>query len=183
MREEWKPIAGYNGKYLVSNLGRVKANGEYVTRTLPNGTIIKSFHKERIMKPFGNGNGYLVVGLTTNRKVKNHYVHRLVATAFIGDIPKGMVVNHLDFNRGNNCASNLEITTQKNNTHYSRERMSHPKSVTYSATGEKHIRYRKNRYFVEINHKGKIYCCGGYSNLENAVKVRNAKYEKINYYG
>lgn len=182
MVEEWKLIAGYNGKYLVSNLGRVKVAKTVVRRKTRFGTFGDFRFKERVLKPFDNGNGYLVIGLTENGKVKNHYIHRLVAAAFLGEVA-GKVVNHLDCNPKNNCVSNLEIVTQKSNVCYSRERMSRPKSVSYSATGEKHIRFRKNRYFVEINHKGKLYCCGGHSSLEEAVKVRNAKYEEVNYYG
>lgn len=163
MREEWKPIAGYEGKYFVSNLGRVKT-------------------ADRVLKPFDNGNGYLVVGLTTNKKVKNHYVHRLVVAAFVGDIPSGMVVNHLDYNRQNNYVGNLEIVSQKSNVRYSADRLSRPKNKTCSRSGEKHIRLRKNRYEVEILYKGIGYYCGRHELLSEAIKARDAKYEEINYY-
>lgn len=162
MCEEWRPVAGYEGKYLVSNLGRVKT-------------------ADRVLKPFNNGNGYLVIGLTANKKVKNHYIHRLVATAFIGDIPSGMVVNHLDYNRQNNYVGNLEIVSQKSNVQYSADRMSRPRN-TKPCSGEKHIRFRKNRYEVEILYKGTGYYCGRYKLLSEAIKARDAKYEKINYY-
>ena len=35
------------------------------------------------MSPTDNGNGYLIVSLRKNRKRKNHYIHRLVASHFI----------------------------------------------------------------------------------------------------
>ena len=41
-------------------------------------------------------------------------VHRLVASAFIGN-PTGLVINHLDGNPSNNSAKNLEIVTQREN--------------------------------------------------------------------
>ena len=44
------------------------------------------------------------------------YVHRLVAETFIGKIKKGYNVNHKDGIKANNCVSNLEIVTLKENS-------------------------------------------------------------------
>lgn len=49
---------------------------------------------------------------------KTFYVHRLVAEAYLGEIPEKMVVNHKDGNKFNNNVSNLEIiTVSQNNFH------------------------------------------------------------------
>ena len=45
--------------------------------------------------------------------------HRIIATAFIGDIGDGMVVDHIDFDRQNNAPDNLQIITQRENVHRS----------------------------------------------------------------
>lgn len=61
-------------------------------------------------------NGYKIVKLYVEPKSpKSFLVHRLVAAAFIGDIPKGMQINHIDGNKINNNLDNLEIVTQSEN--------------------------------------------------------------------
>lgn len=99
MVEEWKRIPGYGGFYNVSNLGRVCS-----TR---NGSIkIKKLHK--------NSDGYLKVKIGYGVLSKTLFVHRLVAELFIGDI-SNLEVNHIDGDKENNCLSNLEICTHKEN--------------------------------------------------------------------
>tara|TARA_R110002126_G_scaffold270731_1_gene414538 strand:+ start:260 stop:760 length:501 start_codon:yes stop_codon:yes gene_type:complete len=67
--------------------------------------------KSKLMTPLKNNHGYLVVGLTVNKKTQNFLVHRLVATAFIEN-PKNLpFVNHKDRDRSNNNISNLEWCT------------------------------------------------------------------------
>jgi len=97
MKEIYKDIKGHEGRYQVSNYGNVKSYYK-------NGKILK-------MKPFSDSQGYKRVEL----KDKGHMVHRLVASAFLGDIPEGHEVNHLDCNTGNNNLDNLEICTPSEN--------------------------------------------------------------------
>lgn len=105
--EIWKDIKGYEGLYQASNLGRVKSLGNNKNR------------KEKILKSFLNHKGYLRVGLCKNGKVKRYFVHRLVYEAFIGEIPKGMQVNHKDENPQNNILSNIDtLMTQKENNNW-----------------------------------------------------------------
>src|SRR4051812_28749271 len=61
------------------------------------------------------GMGYKRVGLWVNGKMHNKRVHRLVAAAFLSDFTPGLQVNHLDGNKHNNAASNLEMVSAKNN--------------------------------------------------------------------
>ena len=108
MKEIWKPIEGYENYYMVSNTGKVKSLG--------NGKSNNS--KKRILKGGKDGNGYPYVNLWKEGKVKMHKIHRLVAQAFCKN-PKGYTeVNHIDENKENNCAENLEWCSRSYNTNY-----------------------------------------------------------------
>ena len=62
------------------------------------------------------GEGYLQVSLPCqNSKFKSKLVHRLIAEAFIGEIPKGLTVSHLDGNMYNNLPNNLKIESYSEN--------------------------------------------------------------------
>lgn len=65
-------------------------------------------------------NGYWLTMASFNRK--NYYFceHRVIWVWYNGAIPEGLVINHKDYNRGNNHIENLELMTQKENTEYSR---------------------------------------------------------------
>ena len=85
--EIWKPIKGYDGKYYVSNYGRIKS----------------TYHaSEKFLIPRNAGRGYLQVALSKNHKPTNFLVHRLVAAYFVEN-PNGFYfVNHKDENKSNN---------------------------------------------------------------------------------
>ena len=103
MNEEWRDIKGYEGRYQVSNLGRVRS-------LLRNGLIRKQ-------KLFGNTD-YLHVVLLKDRKYTRLSVHRLVAEHFVEGYKEGYVVNHKDENKHNNRADNLEWCTFRYNSMY-----------------------------------------------------------------
>ena len=69
--EEWKPVKGYEGKYEISSLGRVKS----LSREMWNGyKFWKS--KEIFLKPSISAQGYYIVGLSDeNRKNKTTTIH------------------------------------------------------------------------------------------------------------
>jgi len=72
----------------------------------------------RVLKPGKTKDGYLKVELFNNGKPCGRYVHRLVVEAFIGDIPAGLEVNHIDGRKVENCIENLEIVTHAENTQH-----------------------------------------------------------------
>ena len=110
--ETWRDIKGYEGLYQVSNLGRVKSLG----RTVPSKGGSKQYRKERILKQAANRGGYLLVSLCKGcGKQKTHKVHRLVCEAFHKNPKNKPCVNHIDENKANNVASNLEWCTAKEN--------------------------------------------------------------------
>ena len=100
MEEEWRPVKGYEGLYEVSNMGRVKS---------------LHYGKERILRMPDNSAGYRNVELE-NKAPQRKLVHRLVAEAFIPNPMNLPVVNHLDGDKHNNCVSNLEWCTYRQNT-------------------------------------------------------------------
>ena len=107
MEEIWRDIKGFEGKYMVSNLGRAKSLNYNNTG------------KEGIMKPQDNGDGYLFVQLCKDGKVKNCRINRLVAMAFLPNPNNLPEVNHKDENTKNNRVDNLEWCTRQYNVDYS----------------------------------------------------------------
>lgn len=118
MEEIWKPIKGYENRYEVSSMGRVRSYdvvrhcvssiGKEFTITLP-GRI----RKPNVMK------GYHCIALIRDGNVKVVKIHRLVAEAFISECPgPEYQINHKDGNKGNNCVDNLEWVTPKENTQH-----------------------------------------------------------------
>ena len=77
---------------------------------------IFSIKSNRYLSPFKHNYSY--IDLTINGEVKKYSVHRLVATLFIPNPDNLPDVNHIDENRFNNRADNLEWCTAKYNTNY-----------------------------------------------------------------
>ena len=104
--EVWKDIAGYEGLYQVSNLGRVKS--------LRNNKM----RKEKILKVKKNTTGYLYLSLYKNNVGKNYLLHRLVAKTFLKNPNNYPCINHKDENKENNNINNLEWCTYLYNSRY-----------------------------------------------------------------
>ena len=115
--EIWKPIVGFEAKYLVSNKGRVRSIDSKMPNNLTGGFSVK---KGQILKT-NLLNGYARVSLTVLGKSYNFFVHRLVAVAFIPNTNNCEVVNHIDGNKNNPDAKNLEWCSQKENIAHSFE--------------------------------------------------------------
>lgn len=112
VHEEWRPVVGFEGKFEVSSLGRVKALAHSVSHWCGR-QIAKP---ERVIKQSKHSGGYSVVSL---RDSKKHFVHRLVMQAFAGDAPREMGdVNHIDGDKQNNRLDNLEYCDRKHNVRH-----------------------------------------------------------------
>jgi len=112
--ETWKIIPETNENYQVSNTGKIKRVESFVTNNT-NGGKRKLAEKELSQKT--KKNGYKEVQLYISPQVpKMVYVHRAVASAFIGEIKTGYVINHKDGDKSNNNLSNLEIVTYSQNS-------------------------------------------------------------------
>ena len=115
MNEIWKDIEGYEGIYQVSNFGVVKSLGRYVENS---GTINGLYHvKEKFLIPTANKkrHDYFTIMLCKNGKQKRVRLNRLVAQAFIPNPDNKPEVNHIDGEKSNNRADNLEWVTSKEN--------------------------------------------------------------------
>lgn len=121
--EVWKDVAGYEGLYQVSDMGRVKSMPHVVRRKSKwdEGLFIEHVSKECIMSP-DVARGYERVRLFKGGKVKRFLVHRLVAEAFIPNNDKSKtIINHLDGNKRNNTVGNLEWCDNSRNVRHAYE--------------------------------------------------------------
>jgi hypothetical protein len=109
--EVWKDVLGLENFYQVSNMGKVKTMPREVIRG--RGGVYKT--PERLLNPSINSDGYYTGIFRVNKKACNYKVHTLVALAFIGQIPKGMEVNHKNGIKTDNRVENLEIITKSQN--------------------------------------------------------------------
>ena len=145
-REVWKDIKGYEGKYQISNTGRVWSVG-----------------RQSYLKGGYDKDGYHIVALyAKNGKCKYEKVHRLVAINFIGEPPSGKThVNHKDENPANNNVDNLEWCDAKYNNNYGahNEKLSRPvrcvelDKIFYGA--------REAERQLGVDHSMIIKCCKG----------------------
>lgn len=100
IKEEWKDVKGFEGRFQISNYGNIKS-------------FLAS--KDGVKRSVKNSKGwYLTVRLDDEQGIwHTKRIHRLVAEHFIGEIPKGYHVHHKDGNRQNNRVDNLEIIHPK----------------------------------------------------------------------
>lgn len=146
--EEWRPVVGFEGRYEVSNQGRVF-----------------SLVSGRLLTQSSHTNGYKLVGLgrpPTLRKSAVRYVHRLVLAAFVGPVPDGKEGCHNDGDKANNRLENLRY-----DTHFSNCQDTHAHGT--SIRGERHFRamftdddiraIRALRAEMTLEQLGELYDC------------------------
>ena len=101
MEEIWKDIAGYEGLYQVSTIGRIKAT--------------RNGHERISVGVLDKYTGYRRFSLHKDGKVKRAYVHRLVAESFIPNIENKPEIDHINTIRDDNRVENLRWVTRKEN--------------------------------------------------------------------
>jgi len=101
--EEWRSIAGYEGLYEISNIGRIKSVGWYV-----NGGAKRRYARPTIRVNGADSNGYPKVELAKKGEIRTISIHRLVAQAFVPNPFELPLVHHKDEVKTNCRADNLE---------------------------------------------------------------------------
>lgn len=163
-KEEWKDIEGYEGKYQVSNKGRVRA---------------LNYNREGKVKVLKLMDccGYKRIELRDNGKRFNAAAHRLVYEAFVGKIPQGYQVHHCNENKADNRVENLRAVTAKTNCNEG------TRNERISKNSKKHM--SKPLFLMEASYPWRELTfassrdCGkffNYNYLDNpAVKIHQAK--------
>lgn len=169
--EIWKDIKGFEGKYQVSNLGRVRCVGydniintsrcQYTRKVSP-----------KIINGQINNFGYRCVEL---RRGNRFQVHRLVAEAFLINDENKRTVNHKNGIKTDNAAENLEWATYSENINHA-----YATGLKESRRGKEHHHYGKirghsiNKKLVLDKHTGVFYDC-----LKDAADALGIKYKTL----
>lgn len=108
----WRDVPGYEGIYEVSYLGEVRSYKDV------SNSKHKNWEQVTLEEKIDLKNRTCSVHLYKDGELKSHYIHRLVASAFLPNPLLKEEVNHIDGNRLNNELSNLEWTTKKENVNH-----------------------------------------------------------------
>ena len=151
--EHWSAIEGYEGRYAVSNMGRLYS---HITN--------------KILKGSQNNEDYLQVSLCKDGIRKKIKVHVLVGNAFIGKRENGLTFDHIDRNRTNNFADNIRLATRQ-------EQVINQNVRCDNTSGEKNIRINGNSYRIQIRRNNKTVFDKTLAmdkfSLDDAVEERN----------
>lgn len=165
MEEEWLPIDGFNGDYMVSNFGDVKSF-----------VLCKD---GKILKP-SNGGGYLQCGLYKDRKKKTRKIHTLVGEAFVGLRTGELTYDHIDRNKINNRADNIRLATKS-------QQIVNQNIAKNNSTGYKNISKCVNcgngYYRINIIRNKKMVVDRTYNikkfTLDEVIKIRDEELAKL----
>ena len=136
-----RDIPGYEGLYGITSCGRVW-----------------SYKRKIFLKPCKTKDGYLQVTLYKNGKSKRPYVHRLVLETYCPIENANILdVDHIDFNRQNNCLNNLRWLPNMKN----RGRQQNCKRVLCIETGVIYESTREAARQTGIAQSSISQCCNG----------------------
>lgn len=135
-KEEWRDVENYEGKYQISNLGRLRSFARSV--------------EPLIFAPHYDKDGYIMYGLRRNGKIYTKKAHRLVASAFIPNKDNLPQINHIDEDKTNNRVSNLEWCSHLYNNRYGTKRQRISFYAMYQGHSLRKVRqYTKDGLFVK----------------------------------
>ncbi len=119
--EKWIPVLGYEDRYVVSDMGRIKSLGTY-----------RPSDKNKVLKLWKTKKGYLGVSLRCKGIRKSFMIHQLVMRAFVGFPENGLQVAHNNGIPNDNKLSNLRYVTPKENME---DRRRHGRTARGSRSG------------------------------------------------
>lgn len=111
MMEHWKDIPGYEGRYQVSDQGRVRSVDHRV-RLVAHGVETTRLVRGRVLRPGAQREGHVTVALG---KGNSRLVHQLVLETFVGPRPKGQECLHLNHKPADNRLRNLRYGSRSEN--------------------------------------------------------------------
>jgi hypothetical protein len=141
--ETYLPMVGYFGLYEISNLGNVRAPAKIDMSGRP--------RKLRYLGKHKTEDGYVKAMLSINGISKLKTIHRLVYQTFVGPIPDGYEINHINGIRDDNRVENLNILTHLQNIEYSRDVL----KPNYASYGSRKISDDQVRLVREL-HKNRV---------------------------
>ena len=118
-REIWLPVAETEGLYEVSNTGRVRSLDRFIEYK-QRGKTVRRLQKGKLLSNSSDAE-YQVVKVCYKDRHEYVRIHKLVAIAFVEKVEGKNYVNHIDANKHNNRADNLEWVTQKENIIHARK--------------------------------------------------------------
>jgi hypothetical protein len=159
--ENWKPIAGFEGAYEVSDLGNV--------RSLPRVTTHGRTWKGRVLKPGLNKDGHLRVVLAAGPTKRQVFVHALVLETFVGPRPtKAHDGCHSNGIAGDNRVENLRWDTKRNNR---LDDVKHGKNVqanrTHCPRGHELADWNNHTWYALRGRRTCKSCCNARSHARN----------------
>jgi hypothetical protein len=159
--EVWKDILGYETKYQISDLGRVRSlyhkHGDR--------------HEPKILKQWPNNRGYYTVTLCKNSITKTYLVHRLVGVAFLENAEDKPTIDHRDKDLSNNQVSNLQWATHDEQLYNKQQ----PITINgvIGKSGEKYIHYMPKLSKYRVYNKRHSPVLEYFDTLTEAVKFRD----------
>ena len=96
-----RDIPGYEGLYAATSCGK-----------------IYSYRAKKFLKPRKDRDGYLLINLYKDNKMKTYLVHRLIAATYLDNPLNLPQVNHKDEDKTNNALPNLEFCTAAYNINF-----------------------------------------------------------------
>ena len=145
-----------------------------IIENYPNYTIsdrgeIVNTNTNKELKGYIRKDGYVIISLSKGGKKYKCYLHRLVAETFIPNPDNLPQVNHKDEDKTNNCVSNLEWITPKDNCNYGtrneRQGLGHSKPIEQYDLEGNFIKEWDSAAQVErdlgFNHQNISKCCLG----------------------
>ena len=133
--EEWRTISGIDG-YEASNLGNVRSLDKTIIVN-NHGSLISRTRRGKVLKSQKRPGKYPYMSVSCN--YKKHYVHRLVAMAFLPNPQDKPHVNHIDGDKTNNLLSNIEWNTVKENNDHARVTGSYPPGYNASKLSNEQV--------------------------------------------